>query len=154
MTTVVTSDTVYSFPTMATNTKLFQAGFKKECHPPHLTLWRKARITLNRQSGKVDEQICSRVPQEQCKDVVDKLCNTVYTDNRKPISRDICQTSQMILAAMFPWKYARMFPKKTAPLYPMSAARMSHRNCAKMCSGRNVWMSQVRSANTRPWPPS
>ena len=51
-----------------------QAGFKKECHPPRLThsdyhcvtLWRKARIALNRQCGKVDEQIWSRVPQEQC----------------------------------------------------------------------------------------
>ena len=73
--------------------KQCQAVTRRECH----TKYSITKKTV--QYGKVDEQICSRVPNEQCKDVstrkcsssYEKKCFTTYKKECHPVTKRVCE---------------------------------------------------------------
>ena len=97
--------------------KVCQAGFKKECHPPRLTLWRKARIALNRQCGKVDEQISSRVLQEQCSESREE-CRDVESTACQDVPRQGCTIVPNVYCKDVPREECSVVPRKECATVP------------------------------------
>ena len=73
------------------------------------------------------------VPREHCHDVVNKLCNTVYSDNCKTVSRDVCEEIPEVINGQVSHEVCKDVPEYSSP-----AARLLMR-CARGFQG-SVWM--------------